>query len=69
VSERLRRWSEDETVGRALLAAGAIILVVQLMPPSLLQLAARLWPLAVVAIGVLLIVRNAGSSGAPPTAR
>jgi hypothetical protein len=49
-------------VGRALLVAGVVILVVQLLPEGLLRLAARLWPLAVVAIGVLLIVRNRGDA-------
>lgn len=56
--ERLRRWSEDESVGRALLVAGAVIFLVQILPEGLLRLLAKLWPLAVVAIGVLLIVRN-----------
>jgi hypothetical protein len=58
VKEKLRRWSEDERVGRALAVAGIVLLAVQLMPDGLVHALARLWPLAVIAVGVLLIVRG-----------
>jgi hypothetical protein len=58
VNERLRRWSEDESVGRALAVAGLLLLAVQLAPPELIRSIARLWPLAVIAVGVLLVVRG-----------
>ena len=52
----LRRWSEDRTVGQALIVAGVVILVVQVMPWKLIHVASHLWPLALVAIGAILLV-------------
>lgn len=56
--ERLRRWSEDETVGKALMAAGLVFLVVQWMPPSVFALVKRMWPLAIIAVGAMLLWRR-----------
>ena len=59
----LRRWSEDGTVGWALVVAGIVILVVQVAPGGLVALLTRLWPLAIVAIGVgLLLGRRSARS-------
>ena len=51
----LRRWSEDRSVGIALIVAGGIILIVQIIPSGLLGLVVKAWPLALVAVGALLL--------------
>ena len=52
----VQRWSEDATVGKALIVAGAIILVVQVLPRGLFALLPKLWPLAIMAVGVALLL-------------
>ena len=51
----LRRWTEDRSVGVALIVAGAVILFVQVVPSGLLSLMTKAWPLALVAVGALLL--------------
>lgn len=58
MKQHLRRWSEDPSVGKALIVLGIVILAVQLAPAGLVRALARLWPLGVIAVGVLLILRN-----------
>lgn len=53
--ETIRRWSEDETVGKALIVAGLIFLVVQAVPFSFIAWMKRLWPVALIGAGVLLL--------------
>ena len=53
--ESFRRWSEDETVGKALMAAGATWLIVQLLPPGAIAWLRHLWPLVLVGAGALLL--------------
>ena len=54
----LSRWSEDETLGKALILAGVIILAVQVMPRRLLAALVSLWPLAIVVIGVGFLMKG-----------
>ena len=54
--ERLRRFTEDETVGKALMIAGAIFLAIRILPWRALARALELWPLLVIGVGVGLIV-------------
>ena len=54
----LRRWSEDETVGKALMAAGAVFLLVQLLPAWAVSWLRRAWPLAIIGVGALLLWRR-----------
>jgi hypothetical protein len=61
----LSRWSEDETVGRMLIVAGVVVLVIQIVPYGLFRVITKLWPLAILVVGVALLVgtrRRAGSS-------
>ena len=51
----LHRWSEDRGVGIALIVAGSVILFVQVVPSGLLSVLAKAWPLALVAVGALLL--------------
>lgn len=53
--ETFRRWSEDELVGKALVAAGATWLVVQVLPDPVISWLRHLWPLVLVGVGALLI--------------
>jgi drug/metabolite transporter (DMT)-like permease len=55
---RLGSWSRDETVGKALIAAGAVFLAVQLLPAAVVGALRKLWPLALIAAGALLIWRK-----------
>ena len=56
----LRRWSEDANVGRALIVAGCVIFVVQVVPDGLFAVLTRLWPLAIVAVGAALLMGKRG---------
>lgn len=58
MTERLRRWSEDETVGKALIAAGCVFLAIQWMPDAWIAVLRRLWPLVLIAAGALLLLRR-----------
>ena len=51
----LRRWSEDRGIGLAMIVAGAVILFVQVVPKGLLSLLVKAWPLALVAVGAVLV--------------
>lgn len=58
----LRRWSEDRGVGIALIVAGAVILFVQVIPTGLLGIVMKAWPLALVAVGALLLFGRGNST-------
>lgn len=60
--ETLRRWTENETVGHGLIAAGLIFLVVQVLPSSAVAWLRHAWPLALVAAGALLLWRRPARS-------
>ena len=56
--DTLKRWTENETVGHALMVAGLIFLVVQLVPEGAIAWLRHAWPLALVAAGALLLWRK-----------
>ena len=60
----LHRWSEDRGVGIALIVAGSVILFIQIVPSGLLSVMTKAWPLALVAVGALLLFgRGAARTG------
>ncbi len=57
---RLREWTRDATLGKALIVAGVVFFIVQVLPSNVVAGLARLWPLALIAAGLLLIRRPRG---------
>lgn len=62
MKDTLRRWTENETVGHALIVAGIIFLVVQMLPGAAIAWLRHAWPLALVAAGALLLWRKPARS-------
>ena len=58
--DRLDRWSEDARLGKALIVAGVVVLLVQLAPSRLLDFVAHLWPLGIVAVGAAVLLQGRG---------
>ena len=56
--DALQRWSENAVVGKALIAAGVVFLLVQLLPRHVIDWLRHLWPLLVIGAGFLLLWRR-----------
>ena len=57
------RRTDDYYLGMALLVAGAIIVVIKILPGALLTAVLKLWPLLLIWLGVRMIARGR----TPPT--
>ncbi len=58
MTEGWGRWAEDETVGKALLVAGVVMLLVQVLPWSAVSFLVKLWPLALIVIGIRMVLAS-----------